>query len=81
MLILRDAFLGAERFQDFTRHSPISRAALSSRLAILVEAGVLERDPPEGRKAVYRLTAAGRALEPIFADLRSWGDKFVPIAD
>lgn len=72
MLILREAFLGAQRFEDFMARLPISRAALTSRLAILREAGLLMRDPPEGRRAIYRLTESGKALEPAFAELAKW---------
>ena len=35
LLILREGFLGAERFEEFVERLGINRAALSSRLAIL----------------------------------------------
>lgn len=60
---------------------PISRAALASRLQILVSAGVLERDPPEGRRAVYRLTASGLALKPAYEAIKAWGEEWLPRAD
>ncbi len=77
LLILREAFLGAERFDQFLERLDISRAALSSRLGILVAGGVLERVPPEGKRAVYRLTEAGRALTPTYEALRAWGDAWL----
>jgi len=55
----------------------INRAALSSRLAALVEQGILKRDPPSGRRAEYRLTEAGRALEPLFGEMREWGENWL----
>ncbi len=75
ILILREAFLGADRFEQFIERLPISRAALTSRLAILVEAGVLKRDPPKGHRARYALTQAGDGLRPMFTEMWRWGEK------
>jgi DNA-binding HxlR family transcriptional regulator len=72
LLILRDAFLGAERFEEFVERLRINRAALTSRLAILQEAGMLRRDPPEGKRARYVLTDKARALVPTFTELAGW---------
>ncbi|NVE95291.1 winged helix-turn-helix transcriptional regulator [Altererythrobacter lutimaris] len=77
LLILREAFLGATRFEEFLPNTGINRAALTSRLAALVEHGILERIPPEGRRAEYRLTEAGRALAPFMSEIRQWGDKWL----
>lgn len=76
LLILREAFLGAERFEEFLPNTGINRAALTSRLTALVEHDILQRDPPEGRRAVYRLTMKGRALGPVLAAMRSWGEDY-----
>ncbi|MEM7779630.1 MAG: helix-turn-helix domain-containing protein [Pseudomonadota bacterium] len=73
LLILREAFLGAERFEEFVAALDINRAALTSRLNILQEAGLLTRDPPEGKRARYVLTDSARALGPVYRDLASWG--------
>ncbi|QKG72670.1 helix-turn-helix transcriptional regulator [Erythrobacter mangrovi] len=77
MLILREAFLGATRFEEFLPNTGINRAALTSRLAALVEFGIMERVPPEGHRAEYRLTEAGRALHPMMAEIRDWGSKWL----
>ncbi|MBT8431758.1 MAG: helix-turn-helix transcriptional regulator [Altererythrobacter sp.] len=77
ILILREAFLGATRFEEFLPNTGINRAALTSRLSALVDHGILERDPPTGRRAVYRLTDAGRALAPMMGAIRAWGDKWL----
>lgn len=77
LLILREAFLGATRFEEFLPNTGINRAALSSRLTAMVEHGILERDPPEGRRAEYRLTEAGRELAPLLGALRDWGGKWL----
>ena len=42
LLIVRDLFFGVRRFSDLQRHLDIPRAVLASRLAALVEAGVVE---------------------------------------
>ena len=64
LLIVRDAFLGVTRFDDFAARLGISRNVLNERLAHLVDAGVLDRvayseHPP---RYDYRLTEKGRDL-------------------
>lgn len=80
ILILREAFLGATRFEEFLPNTGINRAALTSRLAALVEHGILERHPPGTRRAQYRLTQAGRDLAPLLSAMRDWGDKWLSAA-
>ncbi len=74
LLIVRDAFLGARRFEDF-RATGIADNILSARLKRLVEEGVLERQRYEERRErfEYLLTEKGRALLPVLAALRHWG--------
>ncbi|MFO6446588.1 winged helix-turn-helix transcriptional regulator [Erythrobacter sp. NE805] len=74
LLILRDAFMGAERFEEFIERLGINRAALTSRLAILQEAGLMLREPPTGKRARYLLTDKARALVPLFEQLGDWGE-------
>ena len=69
----RWVFLGAERFEEFVERLGINRAALTSRLAIMQEARLIRRDPPEGKRARYILTDKARALEPLFGELADWG--------
>jgi DNA-binding HxlR family transcriptional regulator len=78
LLILREAFLGVERFEDFIERLDISRAALTSRLGWMVDAGVLERVPPDAKRAAYRLTDSGRALAPTYAAIKAWGEEWLP---
>lgn len=73
LLILREAFFGAERFEDFIEPLGINRAALTSRLAILQEAGLMTREPPEGKRARYLLTEKARALLPMYQEMANWG--------
>lgn len=78
LLILREAFLGVDRFEDFIARLDISRAALTSRLGWMVAAGVMERVPPGSKRAAYRLTDAGRALRPAYDAIKAWGDEWLP---
>jgi len=78
MLIVRDAFLGVTRFEEFQRRLGIARNILQQRLTTLVEAGVFERvvyceHPP---RYDYRLTAKGRDLWPVLTAMRQWGDRY-----
>jgi DNA-binding HxlR family transcriptional regulator len=77
LLIIRDAFLGVTRFDEFQQRLGISRNVLRQRLAHLVEHGVLVRvlyneHPP---RYDYRLTDKGRDLWPVITTMRQWGDK------
>ncbi len=78
LLIIREAFLGVDRFDGFLGRLDISRATLTSRLEWLVDAGVLARVPPDAKYARYELTEAGRALGPTVQALRDWGEQWVP---
>ena len=79
LLILRDAFLGVRRFEDFVERLGISRNVLTIRLDNLVAAGILERRAyDEGRgRYDYLLTDKGRALWPVMTALRQWGDEWI----
>jgi len=83
LLVLRDCFLGARRFDDFSESLGLSPHVLSTRLAKLVEAGVLERRPYLAKpvRYEYRLTAKGRDLYPVIAGLVRWGDRWMAGAD
>ena len=64
LVILRQAFLGARRFEDYQRGLGIARNMLADRLRTLVDEGILERRPYSERppRHEYRLTAKGRDL-------------------
>ena len=76
-MILREAFLGADRFEQFVERMGINRAALTSRLEILQEAGLMRRDPPEGKRARYVLTPAAQALVPLYKEMADWGSAYL----
>jgi len=77
LLILREAFLGADRFEQFVERLGINRAALTSRLAILQEAGLVEREPREGKRARYVLTDSAQALVPLYREMAEWGSEYL----
>lgn len=79
ILILRDAFFGVTRFDQFQQRLGIARNVLTDRLNTLVDSGIMERhayDEARGRTD-YRLTKKGRALWPIIVTLRQWGDEWL----
>lgn len=79
LLIVRDAFLGLTRFDQFQESLGIARNVLTERLNRLVDEGVLERvrynDRPE--RYEYRLTDKGQELRLALAGLRQWGDTYL----
>jgi DNA-binding HxlR family transcriptional regulator len=79
ILILREAFFGTGRFEDFQQHLGIARNILTARLRKLCDNGVLKRVPiKEGAKRhEYKLTAMGRDLYPTLIALTQWGDRWL----
>ncbi len=81
ILILRDAFHGLKRFDEFQESLGIAPNMLARRLKALVEAGLLERRryserPPRDE---YLLTQAGRDFRPVLWALLAWGNRhFAP---
>jgi DNA-binding HxlR family transcriptional regulator len=73
-LIVRELVLGNTRFNDIARGMPgISRSLLVQRLKHLERKGVIETWPlRNGRGSEYRLTAAGKDLEPVLIALGRW---------
>jgi DNA-binding HxlR family transcriptional regulator len=82
MLIVRDAFLGVTRFDDFQRRLGVSRNILNERLTTLVDAAVLARVPYSEHppRNDYRLTDKGRDLWPVLTAMRQWGDRHAALA-
>src|SRR3954469_17092290 len=81
ILILRDAFAGLTRFDEFQKSLNIAPNILTRRLTVLVDAGMLERRlycerPP---RFAYVLTERGRDFRPVVIALQAWGNKhFTP---
>jgi DNA-binding HxlR family transcriptional regulator len=79
LLILRDAFYGVQRFDDWQTRLGVARNVLAARLKTLVDHGVLETrlysDHPPRKD--YVLTQKGRDLQPVLLMLKAWGDRHV----
>jgi DNA-binding HxlR family transcriptional regulator len=78
-LILREAFFGVRRFDEFQRNLAISRSVLARRLKSLVDHGILERRLYQERpdRFEYRLTESGHELYPVFLAMKEWGDRWL----
>jgi DNA-binding HxlR family transcriptional regulator len=79
ILILRDAFLGTQRFDRFQASIRCSPHLLSTRLARLVKHEVLERRAYQARPVRYEyvLTDKGRDLYPVIVALVGWGERWM----
>jgi len=81
ILILRDAFYGLTRFDEFQKSLGVAPNMLTRRLNALVEAGLLERRRYSERPPRYEyvLTRRGRDFAPVLQTLLAWGNKhFAP---
>ena len=80
LLVLREAFYGVRRFDDFHRALGCARNLLTARLRTLVAEGILSRRPyhKPGRRSryEYRLTDKGMELFPALVALMQWGDRW-----
>lgn len=80
VLIMRDAFQGARRFEQFIERNGATRTTLANRLRALVGQGLLERvryhDAPP--RFEYRLTRRGRDLFPVALAAWCWERRWAP---
>lgn len=77
-LVIRDVYIGINRFDDLQRDLGISRKVLAERLRHLVEAGMLERRlyserPPRHE---YLLTEMGAEFVDVLMAMVAWGDRW-----
>lgn len=81
IMILRDAFAGFTRFDEFQKSSNVAPNILSRRLKALVDDGLLEKvcyssTPP---RYEYHLTQRGRDFRMVLLALAEWGNRhFAP---
>jgi DNA-binding HxlR family transcriptional regulator len=79
MLILREAFYGTTRFDDFARRTKITEAIVAARLKELTDIGLFIKQPYQepGKRTRYEylLTDRGRDLVPAVFALMQWGNK------
>jgi DNA-binding HxlR family transcriptional regulator len=78
-LVMREAFYGARRFEQFQSQLGLSRNVLAQRLERLVEEGMLKRLPYQERplRHEYRLTEKGRDFFTVLAAMMRWGDRWL----
>ncbi|WIY03149.1 helix-turn-helix domain-containing protein [Amycolatopsis mongoliensis] len=84
LLILRNATAGTTRFEDFRTQLGIADNVLTTRLAKLVDRGLLTKLPYRdgGRtRHEYRLTKAGSDALPVLHALGAWGDAYTSAED
>ena len=78
-IVMREAFRGVRRFDEFQKALSLSRGVLTQRLGRLVEEGLLERrmyqeHPPRNE---YALTEKGRAFYPVLAAMWRFGEDWL----
>ena len=82
-LIIREAFFGVHRFEQFQRNLKIARNVLSVRLQHLVETGIFEvrRYSMSPARFEYYFTEMGFDVYPFILALMEWGDKWLDVKD
>lgn len=77
-LVLRDVWVGLNRFDQIQADLGISRKVLTERLDHLVAEGVLERRPYDNRpRHEYVLTEKGTELVDLLMVMAGWGDRWL----
>jgi DNA-binding HxlR family transcriptional regulator len=78
LLVLREVFMGNDRFEGIKKELSVADNVLSERLRRLIEAGVVTAEPYSAGarpRKEYRLTAAGRDALPVLHTLTVWAQK------
>jgi DNA-binding HxlR family transcriptional regulator len=78
-MVMREAFLGRRRFDEFQEALSVSRGVLAKRLTRLVDDGLLERRAYEERppRFEYILTEKGRAFYSVLAAMWRFGEDWL----
>ncbi len=79
LLVLREAFMGTRRFEDFQAQTGASPTILTARLKKLAAAGILDRRKYQQRPArfEFRLSRKGLDLWPVIVGLKQFGDRWL----
>jgi DNA-binding HxlR family transcriptional regulator len=80
VLLMRELTAGSTRFNELRRGVPrMSPALLVKRLRDLEAAGIITRARLKGESEIYeyRLTAAGRDLQPVIEAMGRWGQRWI----
>ena len=77
LLVIRDVFNGRRRFDQIQENLRVARNVLSTRLALLVDEGILEKRAYQERPPRYEyfLTEKGLDLWPVMVGMLHWGDR------
>jgi len=83
LLILREAYYGTHRFDDFQYYLGVAPNILSARLKKLVQSGVIKRVRQKEHRGRfdYVLTDKGRDFFPAYLALKRWGDTWLAEPD
>ncbi|CAO5163116.1 putative transcriptional regulator, HxlR family [Frankia sp. AiPs1] len=85
LVVLREAFNGVRRFEDFQRHLGVSPSVLSQRLRGMTQDGLLERVPyredGDRERHEYRPSEKAWDLYPVVVGLMQWGDRHLGDGD
>ena len=80
-LIMREAFYGATRFEEFVERTGISEPVAAARLRELTAEGLLEKvpyqEPGQRTRSAYQLTEKGSDLQPVLVAMMRWGDRWL----
>lgn len=80
--VVREAFYGTRRFDDFVRRTGLTAPVLSARLRDLESSGMIERrpyrEPNQRTRHEYLLTPQGRDLGTAIIALLEWADRWLP---
>jgi len=81
LLVIREVLTGIRRFEDMRVRTAIPRQVLADRLRLLVQHGILRKEPyqPPGQRArhEYCPTDKGLALYPVVVAMAQWGDRYL----
>jgi DNA-binding HxlR family transcriptional regulator len=81
LVILREAFYGATRYEEFVECTGLSEPAVAARLRDLADEGLLEKypyqEPGQRARSAYRLTEKGGDLLPALVAMMRWGDRWL----
>ena len=85
LILLRDAFNGVRRFEDFQQHLGVSPSVLSRRLKDMVDEGLFRREPyrenGDRERHEYHPTDKAWDLYPVIVGLMQWGDRYLSDPD
>lgn len=81
LLILRESFIGARRFDEFQENLKVSKSVLANKLNKMLELSLLQKvsykNPGERTRYEYQLTRKGKDLGKVVISLLNWGNTYL----